>query len=246
MTNLPEQSSADEREPVAVLREKLRAQLPADKGAVWLIRKGGYFYRPNKSGYTGEKPAAGRYTEADAKAEAAIEPDNMSAHLASEFPDPPMSISVEDARVLLDALEAQAAEIAELERRLEEAQRPMMWCLSCGSLTKDSECDCTTFDDTAGQQRLVLYEEELRKEAREAHARATALSAEVERAREALDGIDTAITSGVFENGKAVHRLKRPDGSWIEGEAVDLCRHAFIAIRDLARRARTRLEGSKI
>jgi hypothetical protein len=51
----------------------------------WVIRKNGYFYRPNRSGYTHEICAAGRYTEAEAKAEAAIEPWCISAHLASEF-----------------------------------------------------------------------------------------------------------------------------------------------------------------
>jgi hypothetical protein len=51
----------------------------------WVIRKVGYFYRANRSGYTQEISAAGRYTEAEAKAEARIEPWRMSAHLASEF-----------------------------------------------------------------------------------------------------------------------------------------------------------------
>lgn len=51
----------------------------------WVIRKNGYFYRANRSGYTQEITAAGLYTEAEAKAEARIEPRGISAHLASEF-----------------------------------------------------------------------------------------------------------------------------------------------------------------
>lgn len=49
----------------------------------WVIRKNGYFYRANRSGYTQEIVAAGLYTEAEAKAEARIE--GITAHRASEF-----------------------------------------------------------------------------------------------------------------------------------------------------------------
>jgi hypothetical protein len=45
----------------------------------WLIQKGSYFYRENRAGYTDKKAEAGRYTEAEAKREAAIEPSHMSA-----------------------------------------------------------------------------------------------------------------------------------------------------------------------
>lgn len=45
----------------------------------WLIRKRGYYYRPNRAGYTASVAEAGRYTEAEAKAEANIEPKIMSA-----------------------------------------------------------------------------------------------------------------------------------------------------------------------
>lgn len=36
----------------------------------WLIRKGGYFYRPKCFGYTTHKVEAGRYTRAEADREA--------------------------------------------------------------------------------------------------------------------------------------------------------------------------------
>lgn len=75
-----------------VIREYLAPFLakPASSPADWLIRKGGYFYRPNKAGYTTRKSEAGRYTEADAKAEAQIEP-GMKAIRAEEWPDDPAS-----------------------------------------------------------------------------------------------------------------------------------------------------------
>jgi len=50
----------------------------------WLIRKGGYFYRPNCQGYTTIKAEAGRYYEAEARREAAVEPWHMSAILADD------------------------------------------------------------------------------------------------------------------------------------------------------------------
>ena len=45
----------------------------------WLIRKHGYYYRPNRAGYTSSIAEAGRYTEKEAKSEAAIEPEVMQA-----------------------------------------------------------------------------------------------------------------------------------------------------------------------
>lgn len=51
----------------------------------WLIRKGGYFYRPERAGYTSDVIEAGLYTENEARNEARIEPHNISAHHASEY-----------------------------------------------------------------------------------------------------------------------------------------------------------------
>jgi len=53
----------------------------------YLIKKGSCFYRPNKQGYTSFKFDAGRYTKADAEAEAAIEPWHMKAIHQDEVPD---------------------------------------------------------------------------------------------------------------------------------------------------------------
>lgn len=53
----------------------------------WLIRKGGYYYRANKSGYTTLACEAGRYTPSDAHEEALIEPWHMKAIHESEVPD---------------------------------------------------------------------------------------------------------------------------------------------------------------
>jgi hypothetical protein len=52
-----------------------------------LIMKEGFYYRPNKSGYTKEVSAAGRYTKADAEREARIEPWHMSAVPVTSVPE---------------------------------------------------------------------------------------------------------------------------------------------------------------
>jgi len=59
---------------------------PVNEPQAWLIRKGGYYYRPNRAGYTTSKAEAGRYTEAEARKEAEIEPSHMSAVPADDAP----------------------------------------------------------------------------------------------------------------------------------------------------------------
>jgi hypothetical protein len=59
--------------------------MPETPARDWVIRKNGYFYRANRSGYTMEVCAAGRYTEQEARAEARVEPHSISAHPLSEF-----------------------------------------------------------------------------------------------------------------------------------------------------------------
>lgn len=54
---------------------KTVAEAPRD----WLIRKNGYYYRPDRRGYTGNVHEAGQYTEVEAKAEASIQPECMEA-----------------------------------------------------------------------------------------------------------------------------------------------------------------------
>jgi hypothetical protein len=64
----------------------------------WLIRKGSYYYRPNCQGYTVVKAEAGRYTEARAKAESAVEPWNIVAVRADDVAGPATPPSPSDAR----------------------------------------------------------------------------------------------------------------------------------------------------
>jgi hypothetical protein len=59
-------------EPITLVRT-------ADANArVWLIKKRSLYYRPNRSGYTGDTRDAGRYTRAEADREASVEPWHMS------------------------------------------------------------------------------------------------------------------------------------------------------------------------
>jgi hypothetical protein len=74
----------------------------------WLIRKGGFFYRPKRSGYTDRKVEAGRYTESEARREAAVEPWHMSAVHQDEVPDEP---AVADMSATITALRARVAEL---------------------------------------------------------------------------------------------------------------------------------------
>jgi hypothetical protein len=53
----------------------------------YLIKKGSYFYRPNKQGYTSFKFDAGRYTKADAEAEASVEPWHMKSIHQDDVPE---------------------------------------------------------------------------------------------------------------------------------------------------------------
>lgn len=88
----------------ADIRVQFDALMTAERRE-WLIRKNGYFYRPNRAGYTCEKVAAGRYTKAEADAEAAIEPHNFTVLHESEVPDAP-------------EVETLKAEVASLQSRI--------------------------------------------------------------------------------------------------------------------------------
>lgn len=90
----------DAAEMINLWRAMVAASPPAPAAEVesvaegpnaWLIRKGGYFYRPNCQGYTTSKAEACRYTEAEAKSEASVEPWHMSAILADDVPTPARS-----------------------------------------------------------------------------------------------------------------------------------------------------------
>jgi len=77
----------------------------------WLIRKGGYFYRPNMSGYTTAKHEAGRYTKEDAEREARIEPWHMKAIHENEWPDDKISAKLSTLAAENERLKAMVAEM---------------------------------------------------------------------------------------------------------------------------------------
>lgn len=84
----------------------------------WLIRKGAYFYRPGKSGYTSVKSEAGRYSELDARREAEIEPWHMEAVHQDSVPDPAGDINVSEIASLKALLASTQAEILRLKAAL--------------------------------------------------------------------------------------------------------------------------------
>lgn len=79
-----------------------RESLPEDRKRedAWVIRKRGYYYRANRSGYTASPLEAGFYTQAEAEAEARIEPSITAHRLADVMPLP----------TEIDTLRAQLAE----------------------------------------------------------------------------------------------------------------------------------------
>ncbi len=86
-----------------------------------LIKKGSYFYRPNKHGYTEFKFDAGRYMKADAEAECAVEPWHMKAIHQDDVPDdtaPDRTIS------------GLRAEIASLRAILSRAEEYVIDCIT--------------------------------------------------------------------------------------------------------------------
>jgi hypothetical protein len=91
----------------------------------WLIRKGIYFYRPGKSGYTAVKSQAGRYTELDARREAEIEPWHMDAIHQDMVPDPAGDINVSEIASLKAALAASQEENLSLREALAEAEQKL-------------------------------------------------------------------------------------------------------------------------
>lgn len=80
----------------------------------WLIKKDGYFYRPNFCGYATSKFEAGRYTKTDADREAAVEPWHMKAIHQDDVEDDPVSSRV---RMDADRIEAFERELAEARKQ---------------------------------------------------------------------------------------------------------------------------------
>lgn len=80
-------------------------------GNDWLIRKGGYFYRPNAQGYTASIQEAGRFSEVEARAHAAASSGEVTAHSADDFP-----IEAGELERLRAALRKIASECLEAER----------------------------------------------------------------------------------------------------------------------------------
>jgi hypothetical protein len=91
---------------------------PMDEEKVYVIRKSGYWYRPNSSGYTANLAEAGRYTKAEAEA---------ISHPNGEGPRDNMSYWHQDEALLRDssaAFEEEPQIKREIETDLERARCP--------------------------------------------------------------------------------------------------------------------------
>lgn len=119
----------------------------------WLIRKGGYFYRTKRCGYTTVKAEAGRYTEAEAKREASVEPWHMAAILADDVPDP---------QHVLDKRDAEIARLsAEVERLRGERDANHNLAIANGSRAKEEEARAEAAE--AEVERLKLGVRQLKE-----------------------------------------------------------------------------------
>lgn len=107
--------------------------------AEWLIRKDGYFYRPNCQGYTTHKHEAGRYTKEKAEKEASVEPWHMKAIHESEWPDDAVSLNYKGKDARIATLEAQLAEAQRVSAIAGwNACRKSLWAV-CESVTDEAD-----------------------------------------------------------------------------------------------------------
>lgn len=110
----------DDEQVRRIARVPAPRMIDDDAPRQWLIRKDGYFYRPNFRGYTTAKHEAGRYTKADAEREASVEPWHMKAMHEDEWPDDPTSAKLSGIAAENAALKEQLA-AAEQARAVAEA-----------------------------------------------------------------------------------------------------------------------------
>lgn len=101
----------------------------AEEPADFLVRKGGYFYRPKSQGYTSSALEAGRYTLEQAVKETHPNGpngprDGLTFHHYSEFPQ------LAAASIITEALAEKNARIAELEAALDDIKQE---CLAAGA-----------------------------------------------------------------------------------------------------------------
>jgi hypothetical protein len=77
---------------------------------------------------------------------------------------------------------------------------PDMWCLACGTVTRDNECDCTMYlelpEGEPSPQRLVNLANELGRIGREAYIRAEAAEARVKVLEKGLRSVVDLIDDG--------------------------------------------------
>lgn len=182
----------------------------------YLIRKNGYFYRPNRAGYTLEKAAAGLYTRAEADREAAIEPENFTVLHESEVEDAPRTVDLKE-------------QLADLQRQLSEAveraEKVEGWAKDWHGIV-DTICTVLELGTLDADQVVAAVRAKFEKAEREVtdrinhwselysaeHHRANAAEAEVARLREALEPLERHVALECYD--------RLVEGGWEKSERL--------------------------
>lgn len=144
----------------------------------YLIRKAGYYYRPNRAGYTTSKFEAGRYTKAEAESEAAVEPWRMEAIHQDDVEDDPVSSRVRMDGEKIAALKKQVEELTAERDALEVKAVSLLWAVPGETLCGEVQS---------------LHKRAL--ELQSAEAEAAALREALKEIRK-LSGLDNALSEG--------------------------------------------------
>lgn len=100
----------------------------------------------------------------------------------------------------------------------EHLSAPRMWCMACGTVTQDGECDCTRVD--LGCQRLVPYEAQLQEEARAATERAERAETQAFGLRMTADQWKRAADGRLGERNQMLGRACRAEALIAEVRAL--------------------------
>ncbi|OAM84207.1 hypothetical protein [Devosia elaeis] len=96
-----------------------------------------------------------------------------------------------------ETAEAQVLRLTEENEALRKRTGPDMWCQSCGTVTRDDECDCNRFGEVIAEQRLVNLADELGRIAREEMEKREAAEVRIKALEEALGDVLSRVSDTV-------------------------------------------------